>query len=483
MTIMSQELKFGGNMELSARGDEKSEQDSEMEFESITQIWRNGLVMFTGFLLLFTAFQSLQFLQSSLFIDEGMGTTVLAVIYGSLIVSAFFLPSPMIGTLGCKWTLSVSMGCYIMYMAAHFYARWELFVPAAVIVGMGAAPLWASKSHYLNLIAHNYAKLKGVTNDAATNLFFGVFFLFFQSASVWGNIISSQVLTPDDVNSTITPLPEEELALCGKAFDPTLKPNNTNLDPPPQSKLFMLAGIYSGCACLAVTVILLALQQLPSERSKARCGGCTRTSCSLTLLASTFLHLRDRRQLLLIPITMFSGLEQAFFASDYMQAFVTCPLGSWWVGYVAICYGVVDAICSASFGKLVQYFGRIPFFILGAAINVSLVIAFLTINVTQDRVYIYFVFAGLWGMADAVWQTQINALYGVLFIANGEAAFSNYRLFESIGFIMAFGYQSHLILPIKAYILLTFLCLGMAGYGILEYLERKNKDWHLNDTS
>jgi len=44
------------------------------------------------------------------------------------------------------------MGCYIMYMAAHFYARWELFVPAAVIVGMGAAPLWASKSHYLNLV-------------------------------------------------------------------------------------------------------------------------------------------------------------------------------------------------------------------------------------------------------------------------------------------------------------------------------------------
>jgi len=46
--------------------------------------------------------------------------------------------------------------------------------------------------------------------------------------------------------------------------------------------------------------------------------------------------------------------------------------------------------------------------VIGAAINVSLVIAFLTINVTQDRVYIYFVFAGLWGMADAVWQTQIN---------------------------------------------------------------------------
>jgi len=63
-----------------------------------------------------------------------------------------------------------------------------------------------------------------------------------------------------------------------------------------------------------------------------------------------------------------------------LQAFVTCPLGSWWVGYVAICYGVVDAICSASFGKLVQYFGRIPFFILGKNILYLLIVASLLLK-------------------------------------------------------------------------------------------------------
>jgi hypothetical protein len=51
---------------------------------------------------------------------------------------------------------------------------------------------------------------------------------------------------------------------------------------------------------------------------------------------------------------------------------------------------------------------------------------------------VVYVLAALWGAADAIWQTQINALYGVLFAKNEEAAFSNYRLWESLGFLFAF---------------------------------------------
>ena len=68
-----------------------------------------------------------------------------------------------------------------------------------------------------------------------------------------------------------------------------------------------------------------------------------------------------------------------------------------------------------------------------------------------------------------------TALYGVLFRNNCDAGFSNYRLWESIGFIAAFGYQSHLCLPIKAYILVSVLGLGMIGYSIVEYIEWKKR--------
>ena len=36
----------------------------------------------------------------------------------------------------------------------------------------------------------------------------------------------------------------------------------------------------------------------------------------------------------------------------------------------------------------------------------------------------------------------ISALYGVIFKSNAEAAFSNYRLWESLGFLIAYLLQT-----------------------------------------
>ena len=46
----------------------------------------------------------------------------------------------------------------------------------------------------------------------------------------------------------------------------------------------------------------------------------------------------------------------------------------------------------------------------------------------HSLIAVVYLLAALWGTADAIWQTQINALYGVLFKSDEEAAFSNYRL-------------------------------------------------------
>ena len=54
---------------------------------------------------------------------------------------------------------------------------------------------------------------------------------------------------------------------------------------------------------------------------------------------------------------------------------------------------------------------------------------------------VVYVMAGMWGIGDGIWQTQINALYGVLFYSQEEAAFSNYRLWESLGFVISFATQ------------------------------------------
>lgn len=66
-----------------------------------------------------------------------------------------------------------------------------------------------------------------------------------------------------------------------------------------------------------------------------------------------------------------------------------------------------------------------------------------------------------------------SGLYGVLFEKHTEAAFANYRLWESCGFVIAFGYSTTLRVYIKLYILLAVLMLSMVTYGMAEYLEAK----------
>ena len=146
------------------------------------QMLKNLLVISFAFCFLFTAFQSLSNLQSTLNKEEGVGTGGLAILYASLVISCMFTPSVAIGKLGCKWTIALSMCCYVVYMAANFYAVWGLMVPASIIIGFGAATLWSAKCTYLTQMAVWYSKLTGNTQDDIVNRFFGFFFMFFQTS-------------------------------------------------------------------------------------------------------------------------------------------------------------------------------------------------------------------------------------------------------------------------------------------------------------
>lgn len=68
----------------------------------------------------------------------------------------------------------------------------------------------------------------------------------------------------------------------------------------------------------------------------------------------------------------------------------------------------------------------------------------------------------------------LAALYGIIFSQNKEAAFANYRMWESLGFVISFAYSTFLCLEYKMYILLTVLLLTVVTYPVVEYHEYKN---------
>lgn len=105
---------------------------------------------------------------------------------------------------------------------------------------------------------------------------------------------------------------------------------------------------------------------LTSSYGEKRRGSISAVEVSgVQLLTATFKQLKKVNQQLLIPITVFIGMEQAFIGAEFTQAYVSCALGIHQIGYVMICFGVVNAICSIIFGSIMKYIGRVTIIILG----------------------------------------------------------------------------------------------------------------------
>ncbi|KAG7155255.1 protein unc-93 homolog A-like [Homarus americanus] len=442
---------------------------------------KNIVIISLAFTFLFTSYNTTAGLQSSL--NKAAGTAGLTATYVTMVLSCCFLPSLVLQVLKEKCTMVVSMLCYSGYIAAQFYPRIYTLVPTAAILGIGAAPLWAAKCTYLTKVGTLYAQLTGEDNGVVITRFFGIFFLFFQSTNIWGNIISSTVLS---IGVEKNDVPDEAALLtCGYNFcisesgessasltnvTSSINDTPTESELPSSWKIYTITSVFLACTFLSSLTTLFFVDPVTKFTHKEDQD--TKRESVSQLVVSTFNHMRHPYQLLVIPLTIYSGLEQQFLTADYTAAYVTCALGVHMVGYVLISLGVSAAFFSVALTPLVKVVGRVPIFTFAFLINASLVVTFTYWKPHPDHMPWFFVISALWGAADAVWQTQINALYGVIFPGQSEAAFSNYRLWESIGFTIAYVCSTALCVSAKMTMLVVFMVAGILGYYVVEVLEK-----------
>lgn len=94
---------------------------SKMALSESSLMLKNAAVISISFMILFTSYQSMAALQSSINKDSGLGSLSLSVIYVALVVSSMFVPSFMIDKLKPKWTMVLSMLCYSFFIAAQVF--------------------------------------------------------------------------------------------------------------------------------------------------------------------------------------------------------------------------------------------------------------------------------------------------------------------------------------------------------------------------
>ncbi|CAG0925092.1 unnamed protein product [Notodromas monacha] len=152
------------------------------------------------------------------------------------------------------------------------------------------------------------------------------------------------------------------------------------------------------------------------------------------------------------------------------------------IGYVLVAAEATNSMGSVVSGRLVKYTGRFPVFLGAFFLNVVGIIQLIYWEPKPNEGYMLFVMAVLMMMSEAVWQTHINGLHGVLFPDNMEAAFAVYKVWEGLGFMTAFFVNPLLCMDIKLYATLILLIIGMACYCIMETIEsNRSVSRHRND--
>lgn len=182
------------------------------------------------------------------------------------------LPLTLINSwFGCRLTMALALFTYMPYIAAQFYPRFHTLIPAALMVGFGGGPLWCSKCTYLSTVSEALTQVRGNSSrkDVNTVKFFGLFFIFYQMAQVWGNLISSSVLTLSAAGPQANETLEQEASLsrvgelCGARFCPGISAEvNPNLVPPAPEQIQLLNSIFLACMAAAVVMMIFGVSSL-----------------------------------------------------------------------------------------------------------------------------------------------------------------------------------------------------------------------------
>nr|CAD7607564.1 unnamed protein product [Timema genevievae] len=381
------------------------------------------------------------------------------------------MSTSVIRWLGCKWTVIAAFIAYMPYIGAQFYPQFSTMIPTGLLMGLGGGPLWCAKCTYVTVITKTFSEITRVDSDVVTVQFFAIFFTIYIFCHVWGNLVSSLVFSLDagDVQDDLT---------CGANFCPSTASttNNTNLERPSDEKIYTVAGIYLACMVIAVCIVSFGVDSLKrynEDTIECECKGAS----IVQLVTMTFKMLRQPRLLMLMPLSVWIGMQEGFMGADYTAAYVSCAWGIRNIGYVMICYGVTNALSAVITGSLVRLTGRVPIVVCATVLHSGVVLGLPLVGTQQPLQGHVLRDVRSVGVSCG---SFVPAMYGVLFPGQEEAAFSNFKVCTSLGYILTYSYSSYICTDVKLYIILTLMLVGVAGYLLVEWKvrARTNTRWN-----
>ena len=279
------------------------------------RIWKNLLSLSLAYTFVYTSYTSLQNLESSLNAQSGLGVITLSCVFGGMCLSSLYAPVliRIVGTKYVMMTLFVAVG---LFSAAHYSPTYYTLLPAALLLGLLASPGSASESVYIANMARVYAVVTGQEEPEATIAWFnGIYAVFFQVTQITGNLIASSVLKATENGTEDYNASAGSNVTCGGRFCPGDNvTGSANFERPPNGVINMLVSIFIGC-CIVGLLLMLVLMDRCRAIEKATAG---RRQWLEDILGTIVAHVHPWMACL-IPLFLWTGVEQAFLFSEYTE--------------------------------------------------------------------------------------------------------------------------------------------------------------------
>ncbi|KJE89418.1 hypothetical protein CAOG_00889 [Capsaspora owczarzaki ATCC 30864] len=396
----------------------------------------NVLWLSISFFVLFSAYNTLQNYVTSL-LPGNLGNVSLAVLYCTVAASVFSAPF-IVARFGERKTMVFGAACYVVFMISLIEIVYGVVVFCSMIIGFGAGILWVAEGSYLTK--------NSLDSERGRNS--GMFWGIFQLCNVLGNLVAFFVFqafssTTLFVMFTVLGSAGVLLMCLLRAIPPEVHALNVATARSKKEARHLLhasdgqRGAYSnhaddddddeddGESTLADQVKNMTARQIASE------------------IIQVF---KQPGMLMLMPILFWCGIELSFWAGEFTQL-----LDSNIIGFVLMFAGIGDALGAIVIGYVSDIIGRSVTMLIGVAVYATALFGTITLynHPYSDSDVCVSGYCVPWyaltsafcfGVADAVFNTQVTAIVGSMFAKKSVSAFCVYQFAQNVGSAIGFFY-------------------------------------------
>eukprot|EP01105_Mastigella_eilhardi_P009454 TRINITY_DN222_c1_g1_i6.p1 TRINITY_DN222_c1_g1~~TRINITY_DN222_c1_g1_i6.p1 ORF type:complete len:402 (-),score=90.34 TRINITY_DN222_c1_g1_i6:40-1245(-) len=361
-------------------------------------------------------------------------------------------------------------------ICANLYPRYYTLIPCSALLGFFASVLWTGQGTYVTFASQAYSKQRQKDPQSALGFFNGTFFGIFQTSTVIGYLLSSLILGSTTGKTTTLFVVYAIICATGVAGVLLLPPERPlpTEEPQPQADLLYGGDIEEDTATEEKDIPLTEDTGEPPRQKEAVTGAADEATWKRIWdgMMTTGRIMRDRKMALLLPLMLYDGLSRGFTTADFTGSIITPCLGVNSVGLVMAVYAATNAIFCAAFGKIGDVIGMRVIVFVGVLLHAIFFIFFIvwtevfglqSLGEWPMRLVIW-PLGSVLGAGDALLYSVFSATMMGTF--NGKvAAFSTFKFWTSLGYVVAFVWGSYVSLTLKCALVLA--CLVVSAHAVL----------------